>query len=70
MIFTKTAKLYDGTKVKDGSIVSFIDSDGETCTGVVRKRKHSYPSGKKGTLFFWNISKKIEEYQNAKLEKY
>lgn len=54
----RSAKLYNGTQVKDGDKISFVDSDRQTHVGEIARRKD-------GTLYFWNITKDIKEYTNA-----
>jgi len=57
----KTATLFNGTKVKEGDIVSFITSDGIECKDQIRRRPN-------GSLYFWNITKRIKEDYSAKKE--
>ena len=67
----KKTKLADGTAVKEGDKVAFINSDGEKCEGLIECRKHEAihkDTGeklKKGTLFFWNIGFNVADYRNA-----
>ena len=55
----RKAKLYDGTVVKEGDKVSFIDPYGKKHIGIIER---NFDNGK---LFFWNINFKIESYKNA-----
>ena len=54
---------------KEGDRVYFINSDGETCEGVIERRLfdcvHSDTKEclKKGTLFFWNNSFEPSDYK-------
>jgi hypothetical protein len=54
----RKALLADGTEVKEGDEVSFINSDGIKCTDKIRRRKD-------GTLFFWNAEFNIQDYKSA-----
>lgn len=64
-------KLYNGTEVKEGDKVAFINSDGKKCEALIKRRKFkaSHPDTgekfKKGTLYFWNSSFNISDYKNA-----
>ncbi|MCW3808080.1 hypothetical protein [Plebeiibacterium marinum] len=64
-------KLYDGTVVKEGDKVAFVNSDGESCEGLIERRQFDathMDTGeklKKGTLFFWNIGFNVSDYRNA-----
>ena len=51
-------RLANGQKVKEGDLVAFINSDGERCEDVIRKRKD-------GTLYFWNCNFEITDYKSA-----
>lgn len=67
----RKTKLYDGTEVKEGDKVAFINSDTERCEGLIQRRKYESThrdtgeKQKKGTLFFWNISFNVSDYRNA-----
>lgn len=67
----RKTKLYNGTEVKEGDKVAFINSDGEMCEGLIQRRqfesihKDTGEKLKKGTLFFWNIGFNISDYKNA-----
>ena len=54
----KSARLYNGQKVKKGDVVSFVNSDGEKCTDKIRRRND-------GKLFFWNNGFDIKSYRSA-----
>jgi hypothetical protein len=59
-LFTKnTTKLYNGCKVSEGDVVEFINSDGQICRDVIRKRE------KDDSLYFWNSCYGIESYRSA-----
>ncbi len=64
-------KLHNGTEVKEGDKIVFINSDLKRCEGKIKRRKFDVvhiDSGKKlkkGTLFFWNIGFNISDYKNA-----
>ena len=66
----KTTTLHNGSKVKEGDNVYFINSDGVKCEGKIQRRHfdciHSDTKErlKKGTLFFWNNSFKPSDYRN------
>ena len=55
----RKAFLANGTEVKEGDEVSFVDSDGIKCTDKIRRRED-------GTLFFWNSGFSIDDYASAK----
>jgi len=55
------AELHNGQKVKPGDRVSFINSDGEECIGIVE-----YDVNNPKRLFFWNNQFEIKDYKNAK----
>jgi len=57
----RSAKLFNGEKVKSGDKVSFIDSDGIQRIGTVQ-----YDVNNPKRLFFWNNSFDIKDYRNAK----
>lgn len=67
----KKTKLYNGTVVKEGDKVAFINSDGERCEGLIMRRQFDIlhqDTGeklKKGTLFFWNMGFNVSDYRNA-----
>ena len=58
---------------KEGDRVYFINSDGERCEGVIKRREfdclHGYTRErlKKGTLFFWNNCFKLSDYKSLTL---
>lgn len=54
----RTAKLYDGTIVREGDKVSFKNSDGIMCSREIGRRHD-------GSLYFWNTSAQVEDYRNA-----
>jgi hypothetical protein len=54
----RKAKLFNGDIVKLGDKISFVNSDGIKCTGVIKRKAN-------GDLFFWNTSHDILEYTNA-----
>lgn len=56
----RSARLYNGQKVKVGDRVSFVNSDGEKQIDTVQ---YSVNNPKK--LFFWNDKFEIKCYQNA-----
>ena len=60
----RSAKLHNGQKVRVGDTVSFINSDGEKCTGKIE-----YDINNPKRLFFWNNAYEIEDYHNAVLER-
>lgn len=35
----RRARLYNGTEVKEGDKIAFINSDGERCEGLIKRRK-------------------------------
>lgn len=67
----RKTKLHNGTEVKEGDKVAFINSDGVKCEGLIERRKYEAihkDTGeklKKGTLFFWNICFNPSDYRNA-----
>lgn len=67
----RKTKMFNGTEVKEGDKIAFINSDGERCEGLIQRRlfeaKHidTEKRLKKGTLFFWNIGFNISDYKNA-----
>ncbi len=67
----RKTKLHDGTEVREGDKVAFINSDSEICEGFIERRKYEAIHNetgeklKKGTLFFWNIDFNISDYRNA-----
>ena len=69
-LFEKT-KLSNGKEVKEGTLVYFINSDGERCEKPIEKRKvECYHQDtkkrlKKGTLFFWNSGFEPSDYKSA-----
>jgi hypothetical protein len=58
LFWQKRAVLVNGEVVKEGDCVSFVNSDGEICTDVIRRRED-------GTLYFWNITHNIDCYRSA-----
>lgn len=58
----RSAKLYNGTKVRYGDKIKFINSDGESCIGHIR-----YDCNNPKRLFFWNNKFDIKDYQNAEM---
>ena len=54
----KTRKLFNGQTVKEGDLVTFMDSDNFFRTGKIKTRTD-------GSLYFWNSTHDILEYQNA-----
>ena len=67
----RKTKLFNGTDVKEGDKITFINSDGERCEGLIQRRKFEATHNdtgerlKKGTLFFWNIGFNVSDYRNA-----
>ena len=59
----RTAYLFNGERVRYGSKVSFVTSDGQTVNGNIGRRVN-------GTLYFWNSTAEITDYRNAKLVEY
>lgn len=55
----RKAFLYNGTVVREGDEVSFVNSDGVKCTDKIKRRED-------GTLFFWNTTFNISDYVSAK----
>ena len=55
----RKAKLIDGTIVRFGDIVSFVNSDRRVVEGPIRRRPN-------GTLYFHNISFEISDYPTLK----
>ena len=56
----RSARLYNGDRVKLGDRVMFINSDGESCIGEV-ERDVNNPK----RLFFWNNNFDVSDYRNA-----
>ena len=54
----RKAFLANGTEVREGDEVSFVNSDGVRCTNNIKRRAD-------GTLYFWNITYNIEDYPSA-----
>ena len=54
----RKAFLSNGTEVREGDEVSFVNSDGTKCIDRIRRRED-------GTLFFWNSTFKIDDYVSA-----
>ena len=54
----RKAFLANGTEVREGDEVSFVNSDGVRCTNNIKRRAY-------GTLYFWNITYNIEDYPSA-----
>jgi len=52
------AFLANGTEVREGDEVSFVNSDGVKCTDKIKRRED-------GTLFFWNNTFNIDDYASA-----
>ena len=74
----KTATLYNGTKVKQGDRVSWMQYDGVLVVSYIRRRERDYDLSsnifrtvyhngvlKKGTLFLWNPEYLITDYKTA-----
>ena len=59
----RTAKLFNGDTVKEGDMVSFVNSDGKKCTTTIEYDES------RDRLYFWNIVFEITEYKNAKKER-
>ena len=59
MIKQHKAKLYNGQVVRYGDHISFRDSDGYKCAGIIKRRDDK-------TLYFWNSRFDIIDYRNAK----
>ena len=57
----RKAFLANGTEVKEGDEVSFVNSDGITCTDTIKRRED-------GKLYFWNTSFNITDYISAEKE--
>ena len=57
----RSARLSDGTKVKEGDVVEFTNSDGEVCRDIVR-RDINNPK----RLYFWNNTFDISDYKSAR----
>jgi len=56
------AYLKNGELVREGDLVTFINSDGNICTKPIERRKD-------GTLFFWNSTSDIDDYHSAVKER-
>lgn len=54
----RKAFLFNGTEVKEGDAVLFVNSDGIKCTDKIKRRED-------GTLFFWNTAFNINDYASA-----
>ena len=54
----RKAFLANGTEVREGDEVSFVNSDGVKCTDKIKRRED-------GTLFFWNAEFSIQDYKSA-----
>jgi len=54
----RKAFLCNGTEVREGDEVSFVNSDGVKCTDKIKRRGD-------GTLFFWNATFNVDEYVSA-----
>jgi hypothetical protein len=69
----RKTKLFNGTIVREGNLVRFINSDGMKCVGKIERRKFATPYNetgeyfRKGTLFFWNNGFDITDYRNAEI---
>jgi len=61
MIFKqRSAKLFNGQKVKQGDEVKFVNSDGRKCIGTIE-----YDVNNPKRLFFFNNTYNVEDYTNA-----
>lgn len=58
MFKQRTETLKNGTTVKEGDMVMFVNSDKEECKREIERRKD-------GSLFFWNNNYAISDYHNA-----
>ena len=56
----RSARLYNGTKVKEGDRVMFVNYEGEECTDVIRRNIN-----KPKQLYFWNKRFAITDYKSA-----
>jgi len=56
----RTAKLFNGQKVKQGDKVKFVNSDGKECSGTIE-----YDINNPKRLFFFNNAFNIKDFQNA-----
>jgi hypothetical protein len=56
----RTARLYNGQRVKEGDRVKFVNSDGVTCIGTIQRDVNNLKR-----LFFWNNGFDITDYKNA-----
>lgn len=67
----RKTKLHNGTVAREGDKVAFINSDGERCEDLIKRRQYNtihQNTGeklKKGTLFFWNVGFNVSDYRNA-----
>ena len=59
----RSAKLYNGDKVRAGDKVSFVNSDGKKNVGTIE-----YDINEPRRLFFWNNLFDVKDYRNAKKE--
>lgn len=57
----RSAKLANGTKVREGDIVEFTNSDGEVCRDVIRRDINNTKR-----LYFWNNNFEISDYKSAR----
>lgn len=57
----RKAFLANGTEVREGDKVSFVNSDGIKCTDKIKRRED-------GSLFFWNTTFEINDYASAEKE--
>uniref|UniRef100_A0A6M3K9E9 Uncharacterized protein n=1 Tax=viral metagenome TaxID=1070528 RepID=A0A6M3K9E9_9ZZZZ len=56
----RSAKLYNGQRVRPGDKVKFTNSDGEECVGTIQ-----YDVNNLKRLYFWNNGFDIRDYENA-----
>lgn len=54
----RKAFLANGTEVREGDLVSFVNSDGLKCTDEIKRRAD-------GTLYFWNNGFNPNDYASA-----
>lgn len=71
-IFKQTeTTLFNGKIVKEGDVVSFVDSDGCKHYGIIKRRRFDCIHAdtkevlKKGTLYYWNNKFNPCDYRNA-----
>ncbi len=58
----RSARLYNGQKVRHGDTVKYIDSDGLECVGTIQ-----YDANNPNRLIFWNNNFDIKDYRSAVL---